>query len=33
MTVKTLMSVDLIGILKADCSQETRIALHIPSST
>ena len=30
-TVKTVLSIDRIRMLKTDCSGETRFALHIPS--
>ncbi len=33
MTVKTVASIDLIGMLRTDCSGETRLALHVPSSS
>ena len=31
-TVKTVISIDRIRMLKTDCSGETRLAPHVPSS-
>ena len=31
--VKTVASIDPIGMLRTDCSGETRLALHVPSSS
>ena len=32
-TVKTVVSIDLTGMLRTDCSGQTRLALHVPSSS
>ena len=32
-TVKNVVSVELEGMLRADCSAETRLALHVPRSS
>ena len=32
-TVKTVISIDLVGMLRSDCSGQTRHALHTPSSS
>ena len=31
-TIKTVVPIDLIRMLRTDCSAETRLALHVPSS-
>ena len=31
--VNTVVSIDLAGMLRADCCGETRLALHVPSSS
>ena len=31
--VKTVASIDPLGMLRTDCSGETRLALHVPSSS
>ncbi len=31
--ISTAVSVDHVGILRSDCSGETRLGLHIPSSS
>ena len=33
MTVKTVVSADLIGTLRTNCFGQTRLALHVPSSS